>query len=81
MLTMEKRGQDFEMQMEKDRRAFEERLDNSNKGFLAGLERERREWEKDAGKWPKRLIWAAIILAVAEVVSNVPAIQRLLGLD
>ena len=68
-------------QLESDRRAFEERLDNSNKEFLAGLEHERREWEKDAGKWPKRLIWAAIILAVAEVVSNVPLIQRLLGLD
>ncbi len=67
--------------LELDRRAFEERLDNSNKQFLAGLEHERREWEKDAGKWPKRLIWAAIILAVAEVVSNVPVIQRLLHLD
>ena len=74
--------EEFKMQqLESDRRTFEERLDNSNKEFLAGLERERREWEKDAGKWPRRLIWAAIILAVAEVVSNVPAIQRFLGLD
>jgi len=64
-----------------DRRAFEERLDRSNKEFLAGLEHERRECEKDAGKWPSRLIWAAIILAIAEVVSNVPVIQRFLGLD
>lgn len=74
--------EEFKMQqLEDNRRAFEERLDNSNKEFLAGLEHERREWEKDAGKWPKRLIWAAILLAVAEVVSNVPVIQRFLGLD
>lgn len=74
--------QEFQMQqLENDRRAFEERLDNSNKQFLAGLEHERRQWEKDAGKWPNRLMWAVIALAVAEVVSNVPAIQRLLGLD
>ena len=74
--------EEFKMQqLEQDRRAFEERLDNSNKAFLTGLERERREWEKNAGKWPKRLVVAALILAAAEVVGGVPAIQRLLCLD
>lgn len=84
MMQLEEQRRKWEIEMEKEGRAFEERLDESNKAFLAGLEGQRREWEKESGKWPGRLIWAAIILAVAEVTGTfltLPAITRWLGLD
>ena len=81
-LTPKEHFEEYKMeQLEYNRRKFEAMLAKDNKEFLGGLEHERREWQKDAGKWPFRLIVAAIILAVAEVVSNVPVIQRFLGLD
>lgn len=60
------------------------RLEESNRRFLSDLEQERREWQKESGKWPSRLIGAAAILALAQVIGVVltlPAVTRWLGLD
>ncbi len=67
--------------LEENRREWELKLEGMNREFLAGLEEERRKWENESGKWPSRLIWAALVLAGAEIVGNVPAVQRFLGLD
>lgn len=84
MLRLEEQRRNWEKEMEDERRRFDERLDNSNKEFLAGLEKQRRDRKAESGKWPNRLIWAAIILAVGKVVGtflSLPAIARWLGLD
>ncbi len=70
MLQLEKRREEFEDRMEESRKAFELKLDERN--------------NKERRRTDKIMVWlaiAAIIFAVAEVVSGVPAIQRLLGLD
>lgn len=69
---------------ELDDRLHRERLETSNREFLQGLENERRRWETQSGKWPRRLIWAAIILALVEVgaaMVALPEITRWLGVD
>jgi hypothetical protein len=84
MIELERDRRKWEADVETERRASDERLDKSNKVFLSGLESERREWEKQAGRWPNRLIWAAVILAIGQVLAGVlalPLITRLLHLD
>ena len=84
MQELERDRRKWEAEMEKERRAFDERLDIRNKEFLTGLEDERRAWEAQSGKWPSRLIWAAIILGGAEVAGTflqLPAVTRWLGFD
>jgi len=84
MLQLEESRRKFEEDREKERRLLDERLDQSQKELFLGLESERREWERASGRWPNRLIWAAIILAIAEVgaaIVSLPAITRALGFD
>ncbi len=79
---LEEERRDWEEQVEQERRTFEEHLDERNREFLKGLEEQRRDWEKKTNAWPNRLIWAALILAIGEVLGtflSLPAIARLLG--
>ncbi len=84
MQELEQQRRDWEARMERERSALDQRLARDNKEFLRGLEGERRRWEKESGKWPNRLIIAAVILAVAEVIAAIivlPEATRWLGLD
>jgi hypothetical protein len=80
---LEDRRREFERGLEAERREFDESLNTINQTFLAGLDQQRRKWEKQSSKWPNRLVVAAVVLACAEVIGIVfgPTIQRLLGLD
>ena len=83
-LRLDEERRDWEEQVEQERRTFEEHLDERNREFLKGLEEQRIDSEKKANAWPNRLIWAAVILAIGEVLGtflSLPAIARWLGLS
>jgi hypothetical protein len=86
-LELERERRQFEERMEEDRRRFEKRLEEERREFDERLASRAEEAERQRYSWGFRIAVAAILLALAEILTGIfsasgdSIVGRLLGLD